>query len=90
MEQFDCTETFFTEAVKQAVEDILVQYEDYLAIHGMNIGMITKIIVELTPKDDRAGCSQNLPRTKDLKIDLIIELALMHKCGIITVLAFSK
>ena len=44
----------------------------------------------LTPKDDKATCSQSLPMPIHLKKDLIVELALMHKFEIITVLLFSK
>ena len=56
----------------------------------MDIGMNTEFKVRLTPKDDKAVYSQNLPMPIHLKKDLIVELALMHKFGIITVLPFSK
>ena len=46
--------------------------------------------VKLTPKDGKAVYSQSLPKPIHLKEDLIVELALMHKYGIITVLPFSK
>ena len=52
--------------------------------------MNTEIKVKLTPKDDKAVYSQSLPMPIHLKTDLIVELALMHKYGIITVLPFSK
>ena len=52
--------------------------------------MNTDFKVKLTPKDDKAVYSQNLPLLIYLKKDLIVELALMHKFGIITVLPFSK
>ena len=52
--------------------------------------MNTKFKVKLTPKDDRAVKSRSLPMPIHLKEDLIVELALMHKYGIITVLPFSK
>ena len=51
--------------------------------------MNTEFKVELTPKDDKAVYSQSLPMPIHLKEDLIVELALMHKSGIITVLLFS-
>ena len=75
---------------KQAIEDILVEYHDIFARHRMDIGMNTEFKVKLTPKDDKADYSQNLPMPIHLKEDLIVELALMHKYGIITVLPFSK
>ena len=46
--------------------------------------------MKLTSKDDKVVYSQNLPMPIYLKEDLIVELALMHKHGIITVLPFSK
>ena len=52
--------------------------------------MNTEFKVKLTLKDDRAVYSQNLPMPIHLKEDLIVELALMHNYGIITVLPFSK
>ena len=90
LRRFDWTDTLLTETEKQAVEDILVEYHDIFARHRMDIGMNTEFKVRLTPKDDKAVYSQNLPMPIHLKEDLIVELALMHKYGIITVLPFSK
>ena len=56
----------------------------------MDIGMNTDIKVTLIPKDDEAVFSQNLPMPIHLKEDLIVQLTLMHKFGILTVLPFSK
>ena len=52
--------------------------------------MNTEFKVRLTPKDNKAVYSQNLPMLIHLKEDLIVEPALMHKYGIITVLPFSQ
>ena len=52
--------------------------------------MNTEFKVKITPKDDKAVHSQNLLMPIHLKEDLIVELALIHKYGIITVLPFSK
>ena len=46
--------------------------------------------MKLTPKGDKAVYSQSLPMPIHLKEDLIVELALMHKYEIITVLFFFK
>ena len=75
---------------KQAIENILVEYHDILARHRMDIEMNTEFKVKLTPKDDKVVYSQSLPMPIYLKEDLIVELALMHKYGIITVLPFCK
>ena len=56
----------------------------------MDIGLNTEIKVKLTPKDDKVVYSQSLPMPIHLKEDLIVEPALMHKYGIITMLPFSK
>ena len=90
LKRFDLTDTLLTETEKQAIEDILVEYHDIFARHRMDIGMNTEFKVKLTPKNDKAVYSQNLPMPIHLKEDLIVELALMHKYGIITVLPFSK
>ena len=46
--------------------------------------------VKLTPKDDKAVNSQNLSMPIHFKRGLLVELALMHKHRIITVLPFYK
>ena len=90
LKRFDWTDTLLTEIEKQAIEDILVEYHDIFARHRMDIGMNTEFKVKLTPKDNKAVYSQSLPMPIHLKEDLIVELALMNKYGIITVLPFSK
>ena len=52
--------------------------------------MNSEFEVKITPKDNKAVYSQNLSMTVHLKEELIVELALMNKYGIITVLPFSK
>ena len=56
----------------------------------MDIGLNTYFNVKLRPKDDEAVYSHNLPMPIHLKEDSIVELALMHKYGVITVSPFSK
>ena len=56
----------------------------------MDIRMNTEFKMKLTRKDDKAVYSQSLPMLIHLKGDLIVELVLMHKYGIITVLPFSE
>ena len=58
---FAWTDTLLTETEKQAIEDILVEYQDIFARHRMDIGMNTEFKVKLTPKDDKAVYSQSLP-----------------------------
>ena len=90
LKRFDWTDTLLTEKEKHAIEDILVEYHDIFARHRMDIGMNTEFKVKLTPKDDKAVYSESLLMPIHLKEDLIVELALMHKYGMIRVLPFSK
>ena len=90
LKRFDWANTILTETEKQAIEDILVDYYDIFARHRMDVGMNTEFKVKLTPKDDKAVYSQSLPMPIHLKENLIVELSLMHRYGIITVLPFSK
>ena len=90
LKRFDWNDTLLTKTEKQAIEDILVECHDIFNRHRMDNGMNTEIKVKLTPKDDKAVYSQSLPMPIHLKEDLIVELALRHKYGIITVLHYSK
>ena len=90
LKRFDWNDTLLTKMEKQAIEDILVEYHDIFARHRMDIGMNTEFKVKLTPKDDKVVYSQSLPIPIHLKEDLIVETALLHKYGIITLLPFSK
>ena len=56
----------------------------------MDIGMSTEFKVKLTSKNDETVYSQKLLNPRHLKENLIVELTLMHKYEIITVLPFSK
>ena len=89
-ERIDWTDTLLTETEKQAVEDILVEYHDIFARQIMDIGKITDFRLKLTPKDDKAVYSQSIPMPIRLKEILNVEVSLMHKYWIITVLPFSK
>ena len=90
LKRFDWADTLLTEKEKQAVEDILVEYHDIFAGHRIDFGMNTEFKATLTPKDDKAVYSQSLTMPIQLKEDSIVELALMHRYGLITVLPFSK
>ena len=89
-ERFDWTDTQLTETEEQSIKDILVDYHDILTRHRTDIRMKTEFKVKLTPKDDKTDYDQSLPTPVDLKDDLNVELALMHKYGIFTVLPFSQ
>ena len=90
LKRFDWTETLLIKMEKQSIEDIVVDYHDIFARHRLDFGMNTEFKVKITPKDDKTVYSQTLPMPIHLKKEFIVELVLMHKYGIITVLPFSK
>ena len=55
-----------------------------------DIGINAEFKVQLTPLDNRPAYSQSPPVLINLKDDILVELALLHKYGIITTLPFSK
>ena len=90
LKRFNWTNTLLTETEKQAYEDFVVDYLDIFARHRMNVETYTEFKMKLTPRDDIAVYSQNLPMPIRLKEDLIVEMALMHKYGIIAVVNFAS
>ena len=71
-------------------EALFVEFHNRFARHIFDIGMNEYFTVKLTPKDDSPAYNQSLPTPIDLKADILFELALFHKYGIITTLPFSK
>ena len=72
------------------IKDSLVEFHDIFARHRFDIGMNEDFKVKLTPKDDSPVYSQSLPTPINLKEDIFVKLALLHRYGIITTLPFSK
>ena len=90
LSNFDWTDSTLQQKAKQAVENLLVEFHDIFARHRFDIGINTEFKVQLTPLDKRPAYSQSLPAPINLKDDILVELALLHKYGIITTLPFSK
>ena len=90
LSNFDWTDSTLQPEAKQAVENLLVDFHDMFARHRFDIGINTEFKVQLTPLDNRPAYSQSRPAPINLKDDTLVELALLHKYGIITTLPFSK
>ena len=75
---------------KRAVENLFVEFHDIFARHRFDIRINTEFKVQLTPLDNRPAYSHSLPAPIKLKDNILVELALLHKYGIITTLPFSK
>ena len=87
---FDWADSTLNSAEIAQIEELLVEIHDILARHRFDIGMNEDFKVTLTPKDDSPAYSQSLPTPINLKEDILVELALLHRYGIITTLPFSK
>ena len=90
LSNFDWSDTTLNPDERQEIEEILVEFHDIFARHRFDIGINREFKVKLTPNDDRPAYSQSLPTPINLKDDITVELALLHKYGIITTLPFSK
>ena len=90
LENFDWKDSTLTPEEKEKIEELLVEFHDIFARHRFDIGMNEDFKVKLTPKDDSPAYSQSLPAPINLKEDILVELAMLHKYGIITTLPFSK
>ena len=90
LSNFDWSDTTLSIDERQEIEAILVEFHDIFARHRFDIGINREFKVKLTPNDDRPAYSQSLPTPINLKDDITVELALLHKYGIITTLPFSK
>ena len=64
---------------KKQLEQTIIEYNDIFARHRLDIGINNNFKVKLTPKDERPIYTQNLPVRINLKEDLTVELALMHR-----------
>ena len=71
------------------IESLLVKFHDIFARHRLAIGIKEEYTVELTPKNISPAYSQSLPTPVNLKEDILVELASLHKYGNITTLPFS-
>ena len=87
---FKWNDSLITGEDRENLESTLVEFNDIFARHRLDIGMNNQFKVCLTPKNDKPVYTQSLPVPINLKDDLTVELALMHKYGIITTLPFSK
>ena len=67
-----------------------MDFHDTFAVHRFDIGINTEVKVQLTNLDNKLADSQSLPAPINLKVDILVELSLLHKYGIITTLPFSR
>ena len=85
----DWTDSTLEPEAKQTVEALLVEFHKF-ARRRFGIGINTEFKVQHTHLDNRPAYSGNLSAPINLKDDILVELALLHKYGIITTLPFTK
>ena len=90
LSNFDWTDSTLDQQTQASREDLLVQFNEVFARHRFDIGIKKDYKVKLTPVDERAALSHSLPVPLNLKEDIMAELALLHKYGIIRTLPYSK
>ena len=87
---FDWADSTLNATENAQIEELLVEFHDIFARHRFDIGMNEDFKVKLTPKDDSPAYKQSLPTPINLKEGILVELAMLHRYGIITTLPFSK
>ena len=88
LSNLDWTNSTLQLDAKQAIEYLLVEVHDIFARYRFDIGIKAEFNVQLTPLDNRPAYIQSLPAPIDLKGDILVEPALLHKYGIVTILPF--
>ena len=89
LSNFDWTDSILHRDAKQAVENLLLELHESFARHRFDIGVNTEFKVQPTSFDNRPAYNQSPPAPINFKDNILVELALLHKCGIIMTLPFS-
>ena len=76
---FHCTDTILGTKERENIEEFLVDHNDIFARHRFDVGVNQHFKIKLTPNDERPAYSQSLPIPNNLKGDITVELALLHK-----------
>ena len=75
---------------KNVPETPLVVFHDLDARHRLQTGIKIEFKVHLTPLGDKLAYSHSQPAPLNLKVDFCLEIALLHKYGILTNLPTRK
>ena len=90
LKNFDRKDSTLATDEKGKIEEFLVTFHDIFAGHRFDIGLNEEFKVKRTPKDESPAYSQSLPAPINLKQDISVESAILHKYRIISTLTFSK
>ena len=90
LENFDWKDSTLSSDEKRKIEELLVDFHNIFARYRFDIGMNEEFKVKLTPRDNSPAYSQSLPALIIVKEDILVELAMLHKYGIITHYRFQN
>ena len=90
LSNFNWPDTTLSPDERQEIEKILIEFHDFFVRHRFDICINCEFKVKVTPKYDKPAFSQNLSTPINLKDDITVELALLHKYGIIFSLPFPS
>ena len=76
---FDWADSTLNSAEIAEIQEFFVDFHNIFARHRFDIGVNEDFKVTLTPKDDSPAYSQSLPTPINLKEDIFVELALLHR-----------
>ena len=88
--QFDWSKSALTAEKIQEIQQFLLGYNDIFAKHRFDVGYNTELKVKLTPALNLPVYVQSPPTPILLRDEILVELALMHSNGIVTLLPSSK
>ena len=90
-EHIDWTDTLFTETWTQTIDEILVEWHNNInGRQKWNSGVKMNFECKLRSENNKVVFIQKVPMPVQVEQDLIDNLALTHKCGVLKLLPFFK
>ena len=90
LENFDWKDSTLASDRKGKIEELLVDFHNIFARHRFDIGMNEEFKVNLTRNYNSSAYNQSLAAPINLKEDILVEFAMLHKYGIFTALSLTK
>ena len=90
LSKFPCEKSAPNDDQKAEVGELLVEFSDIFAKHRFDVGYNTGLKIKLTPERSKPIYGQGPPTPIHLRIELQVELALVHYYGLITTLSQSR
>ena len=84
LNSFKLSDSVLSDNDKERTEQLLVEFNDIFTRQRLDIGYTHKFSVKLTPDTNRPVYSKTQRTSFHLKDDLLIELALLQRYGVIT------